>query len=475
MSSEKQFEKIENKIKEAFENNYVVFEEKSWVKMETLLDKEYNKKPFFWLLFLVPIALLGVYAILMFPKNYDKIFSKNTNNNKIEKTNTIKKATAQIATNENIIQSKEDNTASTIDSTIEKINRPLNATTQIPTSKNKIPNKENSIATNNSNNTTVLSSLNTQNSKIFIASKKANTFNSLNTKNTKYRFSYNVENKGKDYLAKNITKISKTKISIKKATASEDKIVFEKTTSNKKDDSDLLQTTNTAVIEEIKKDSIISIVTKSIAKKEKKKPSDLLSRFYLIGAAGADIGTVKVFSFNNGSFSPKYGASIGFDINKKLRLQSGFYASKKKYVAGPKDYNAKAGTYFSTATITKVEASCLIYELPIVLQFNFLQKKSYSIYAGAGISSYIMKTEDYNYFYKRFNIDYNRAYSYSGNQHLFSNAIFSAGIEKNISKKIILQLEPTIGIPLKGVGEGSVKLYSTSLLLGLKYKPFHKK
>ena len=50
MSSEKRFEYIENKIKEAAENNHIVFEEKSWNKMEVLLDKEDKRKPFFYII-----------------------------------------------------------------------------------------------------------------------------------------------------------------------------------------------------------------------------------------------------------------------------------------------------------------------------------------------------------------------------------------------------------------------------------------
>jgi hypothetical protein len=71
-------------------------------------------------------------------------------------------------------------------------------------------------------------------------------------------------------------------------------------------------------------------------------------------------------------------------------------------------------------------------------------------------------------------MEYSKGYTYTGNEHLFSTALLSAGIEKNITKKFAVQLEPTISIPLKGVGDGEVKLFSTSLLLGIKYKPFNK-
>jgi Outer membrane protein beta-barrel domain len=449
MSSEKRFDDIENKIKEAAENNHIVFEEESWKKMEVLLDKEDKRKPFFLLWFLVPIALVSAYSLFKLPKNNDKLIAKNIIEKKINKNN-------------------------------ENINNP-NTTTQIPTGAQQINVGNNTsvpdnVNVNNNVNTTtkVAAIVSSYNKNMYAAIKKNELTNAPYPKKAN-DISTNQNNKAvKNYLTQNKTKIkqqSKTKTIIQNATTSDDETVSEKPDDTKTIDV-AIQKKSTDVISEIKKDS--SIIKNVVSKKEKRKSSKILSRFYLLGAAGADVGSVKLFSFGNSSFNAKYGASIGYSINKRLNVQAGFYTSNKKYIAGPKDYTLKAGTYLSTVPITKVEAACLIYELPINLQYHFLQKKSFSVYAGAGISSYIMKKEDYNYFYKRYNMDYSRAYTYTGNQHLFSNAVLSAGIEKNFTKKIAIQLEPAISIPLKGVGDGEVKLFSTALLLGIKYKPFNK-
>jgi hypothetical protein len=108
MSNEKRFEHIENKIKEASENNYIVFEEKSWEKMEALLDKEDKRKPFFWLWFLVPIILLSGYGLFTHSNNNDKSIAKNINENKIEKIDSNKKSLKQIPTSERQINVSED-------------------------------------------------------------------------------------------------------------------------------------------------------------------------------------------------------------------------------------------------------------------------------------------------------------------------------------------------------------------------------
>jgi len=56
----KQFEYIENRIKEAAENSEPSFDESAWAKMETRLDEENNKKQRFLLWwFLLPLLFIG--------------------------------------------------------------------------------------------------------------------------------------------------------------------------------------------------------------------------------------------------------------------------------------------------------------------------------------------------------------------------------------------------------------------------------
>jgi hypothetical protein len=96
------------------------------------------------------------------------------------------------------------------------------------------------------------------------------------------------------------------------------------------------------------------------------------------------------------------------------------------------------------------------------------------LYATAGAASYIMKKEKYDCTYRYYNNIYEYEWNYSGNKHLFSTALFSVGIEKPVSSKFSLLLEPSLSIPLSGVGDGKMKIYSSSALLGIKYYPFKK-
>jgi len=142
-------------------------------------------------------------------------------------------------------------------------------------------------------------------------------------------------------------------------------------------------------------------------------------------------------------------------------LQTGFYVGTKKYVAGPDDYKVKEGSYWNMVQIVKVDAACLVYDIPVTLRYNFLQKPTLTYYLTTGLSSFIMKREDYYYYYIRNYMPHESSYSYTG-------------IEKKLSSAFSLEVEPSVSIPLSGVGDGRVKLYGVALQFGVKYQPIKK-
>lgn len=213
----------------------------------------------------------------------------------------------------------------------------------------------------------------------------------------------------------------------------------------------------------------------SVAKPDKKANSrfdDKHSRqpgFNFTTSVGIDNSNVKPLSNKNSQPALQYGLGVGYDISRKIAIQAAILVSHKKYVAGPRDYTAKAGSYLSMVAIRRVDANCLVYEIPLSIKYNAYRSTGFDIFAASGLSSYIMKREDYRYEYLRnYAVNYTN-WTYRGNQHLFSVLNFSAGIEKKGRKGFSILAAPVISIPLKGVGEGKVKLYSTALQLSLKY------
>ena len=61
--------------------------------------------------------------------------------------------------------------------------------------------------------------------------------------------------------------------------------------------------------------------------------------------------------------------------------------------------------------------------------------------------------------------------SYEGNKHWFSVFKIFGGVEKTFSNSLSWFVQPGIAIPLAGVGEGQIKLFSSEILLGIKLRP----
>ena len=162
---------------------------------------------------------------------------------------------------------------------------------------------------------------------------------------------------------------------------------------------------------------------------------------------------------------------MGYQLSERLSLQTGFFAGNKKYVAGQGDYKAKGG-YWATVDIRRVGANCQVFEIPVALRYDFSPARQWNNFAIVGLSSYLMNKEEYAYDYIRAGNPYNAKASYKGNQHLLSVLRLNGGVERKLSQQFSVGIQPGLAIPLAGVGEGQIKLFSTELLLTLKYRPF---
>jgi hypothetical protein len=211
---------------------------------------------------------------------------------------------------------------------------------------------------------------------------------------------------------------------------------------------------------------------KSTASTDKKKTEKKFpSNFGLTFSAGPDASFVSLKRF--GKINLTYGAGIRYDFAKKLTVRTGFYVTKKIYTASPEQYHTPGGNY---PHLVGVDANCKIYEIPLSLAYSFGHKKNHNWFANVGLSSFIMKTEDYTYNYK----NYNQAYSYyqkvsNENKHYFSVLTISGGYNYRFNKRVSIQAEPYLQLPLSGIGNGKIKLNSAGVLFTVNIKPFAKK
>ncbi len=428
--SEKQFDHIENRIREAAENSEPAFDEYAWTLMEKRLDAEdkRRRRPFFWVIACASLLVVGGSIYFL-------------SNNHSDEIQTSQQVMSPIANGE-IVQQK-------------------NVPEAILPLVNPISDASTKADLNKHNNTGVTLSAKDIINNNDVEGSDLNGVPGKKGQKTKGKLSSNI----------NVAVISGT----------DDLVTVDNNTESNpvkpiiKNNSD---SNVTIVVQNIplKKDTASKNINKAVtdSNSSNKIKESKTARFYLLASAGIDAGSVKFLNFENSKVTAKYGIGIGYQLSKRMSVQSGFYASRKKYIAGPDDYNAKPGSYWSMVQIVKIDASCLVYDVPLTFRFDFLQKPKTTYYATAGVSSYIMKKEDYNYYYNRYNMAHEVKKSYSGNKDLFAVFNLSAGIEKKLSPQFFMQAEPSIGIPLSGVGEGSVKLYSAALQVAIKYQPVKK-
>lgn len=433
----KQFDHIEQQMKAASQNWEPPFDEGAWERMEKMLEGEGDRKrPFAWWIWLLPLFLLlgsGAYFMLK-----DDKAGKD-----------------EIATTKNI---PADNTASN------KTTPPDNINTQ----KEITPAGENSIdqagTTENKNDISIYKKQGLVKTTVWSPATTSGITDDSKAGGKKVRG----DQKGK--MRMSVTGSIATNGEESKTTDQPEEKYSKQNN----------ETVNVATNENGKKpDSVATPVVNKKASndqpvqaKNEEKKNKQLSKFYFSIAGGIEGNGVDFPGTNK--FSGRAGLLAGYQLTKKLSVQTGFFAGSKKYVAGKNDYKAKEGSYWSTVDITRVDANCRVFEIPLALRYDFNPSGKWNTFAGAGLSSYIMDKEDYEYEYTRFGTPYYAKANYTGNQHFFSVLRISGGIERKLSDQFSLGINPGLAIPLAGVGDGQVKLFSTEVLLSLKYRPFRK-
>ncbi|MBK6391714.1 MAG: hypothetical protein IPF70_14270 [Saprospiraceae bacterium] len=156
-----------------------------------------------------------------------------------------------------------------------------------------------------------------------------------------------------------------------------------------------------------------------------------------------------------------YGVDLGFKMNR-FTLSAGLQKSTKYYNAMKEDYEIPYNSYFKKLTINNIKGACSVLQLPIYLKYDLINTKSFVLVLNAGISSMRMDREVYAY-------DYLHANSKPGhsvddytlkNWHWLAAASAGVSIQKSISRHLGISITPYYQLPLKGVGEGHVRLRS---------------
>jgi hypothetical protein len=208
------------------------------------------------------------------------------------------------------------------------------------------------------------------------------------------------------------------------------------------------------------------------SKGKTKKKNSFADNFSLGISAGPGVSAV---GSKEGKLTLDLGIVAAHRFSKHFGVHSGVFVSKKIYSATPAEYSIPGGATYNY--LQKINANCNVIDIPLNLDYYFGEKRNHSWFASAGLSSYLMKKESYDYVYKTpAGQVYNKNWSISNqNKHFFSVLDLSVGYQYLINNKFSVSAQPYADLPLTGIGAGKVKLFSEGILFTIKAKPFLKK
>ena len=203
------------------------------------------------------------------------------------------------------------------------------------------------------------------------------------------------------------------------------------------------------------------------------KPRPLLSAYrFRVGLVGApEFSTVRADRL------VKPGSSLGvmleYQLGRRWRVSAGYLYTNKLYAARGTDYTLPAGyTLPHGYVISNVDAACRIVDIPLNLRYDLWQRPRYQLFISAGLSSLLMRREQYTYDYELLYGKPVAPYSWeldNGSQHALKVLNLSAGYERAVGLRWTVQAEPFVKLPLAGVGFGAVRLSSAGVFFSLKY------
>lgn len=198
-------------------------------------------------------------------------------------------------------------------------------------------------------------------------------------------------------------------------------------------------------------------------KEDETKPQRMVS---VKAAVSPDFSSVNFFSAGKPGFN--YGLLAGFVFNNRWSVYTGVIASKKMYATKDVEgvYNWGGHDY----PMKELDGDCRIIDIPINVYYTFFPERSFSLRAGLGFSSYIMRKETYVYCVDNYGVDnYYEQQVNNKNKEWFKVMNLSVAISKKITNRWSVEFEPFVKAPLAGVGEGRVSLVSTGAFINLKY------
>jgi len=177
--------------------------------------------------------------------------------------------------------------------------------------------------------------------------------------------------------------------------------------------------------------------------------------------AAPDVSGTQPFS---GKLSSNIGILATSRFTDRWSISVGALYAKKFYRAGFDHYRPASG-WPSYGTLPEwVDADCRVIDIPLTVNYTWRQRPQSSWFLSAGLSSYVMLSETYLFRYA----GYGDTYQYrieNENRHPLGIGNLSVGYRRQLSPTLSVTVQPFVKVPLTGIGNGNLKLYSTGVTL----------
>lgn len=195
------------------------------------------------------------------------------------------------------------------------------------------------------------------------------------------------------------------------------------------------------------------------------------------GRFGISIVAAPDFSMTTNGGAMGSGEAVGIMLHYRIfnrwGITAGALHNTKKYWGHGSEYNPPSG-YWKALTNgvvpDRVDGACALYEIPVSVTFDVVRTRRSRLFASAGLSSYIMRNEDY--YYKFDTPNPGAVTGWSGDKPSalwFGVGILSAGYNFRATRSLSFGVEPYFKVPLEGVGWADIDLYSTGLMFSARY------
>lgn len=201
--------------------------------------------------------------------------------------------------------------------------------------------------------------------------------------------------------------------------------------------------------------------------KKTQSPAKVQTGLYFGLIASPDISTVKMQRVNKVGYGA--GIIIGYRISRSFAVETGLLYDHKNYYSEGSCFSKEKIPYIQNWKIINVDGYCNMYEIPVNVRYFIKNGQNTSWYANAGLSSYLMKKEDYAYKYMTTSGDLkNSSWAYkNATQNWFSIIHVGVGLEHNLGAIGKLRVEPYLKIPVKGLGIGDLPITSMGINIGI--------